>query len=118
ARCGAGDGPAGMNTGSSRLQGDGLAALRDARIPAEGVAEPPPEGVGGAGLAVRDEHAPRRELRGAEPGDQLRVVGMRRQSVEADDPGAHRDVLAEQLELGRAVDERAPARPGGLVADE
>src|SRR4051812_48552711 len=69
-------------------------------------------------LTVDDECQARRQRESAQPAENLLRVGMRRHGFDERDLGADGNDLAMNLDGGTAVDELAPARAFGLVADE
>ena len=52
------------------------------------------------------------------PGEQFGLVGMGGKSIDCVDAGVNRDILAEDTDLFRAVDNAASKRAGSGVADK
>jgi hypothetical protein len=75
--------------------------VRHHRVPAQPIAKPEPQRIGGGRLAVSDEHLARANVTAFDPLDDLRVVSVGRQPLDLSDVRAHRHVLAVDLELGR-----------------
>ena len=64
------------------------------------------KGIGLDRLAMDDECLSRCALELPQPAQQLLAVSVRREHVQADDLGMHRDILSMDLELARAALER------------